>query len=94
VLHRPGPNSRRSVNLDGWTLRDEDGHRYTFHDYRLDGRVHRPRPHRPGPRHSHRVSNRRNYVWDNRSDTATLRNDHGRFIDETSWGRNRHGGRH
>jgi hypothetical protein len=33
-------------------------------------------------------------VWDNRSDTATLRNDHGRFIDETSWGRNRHGGRH
>jgi hypothetical protein len=31
-------NSRRSVNLDGWTLRDEDGHRYTFHDYRLDGR--------------------------------------------------------
>jgi hypothetical protein len=37
---------------------------------------------------------RRNYVWDNRSDTAPLRNNHGRFIDETSWGRNRHGGRH
>ncbi|MEU6106738.1 hypothetical protein ABZ841_39610, partial [Streptomyces flaveolus] len=38
----PAHNSRRSVNLDGWTLRDEDG----------------------------------------------------RFIDETSWGRNRHGGHH
>ncbi|MFJ9200898.1 hypothetical protein [Streptomyces flaveolus] len=37
---------------------------------------------------------RRNHVWDDRSDTATLRNDHGRFIDDESWGRNRHGGRH
>ncbi|GJF27219.1 hypothetical protein SHO565_77830 [Streptomyces sp. HO565] len=25
-------NSRRSVYLEGWTLRDEDGHRYTFDD--------------------------------------------------------------
>ncbi|KUN14394.1 hypothetical protein AQJ11_44505 [Streptomyces corchorusii] len=29
------------------------------------------------------------YVWDNRSDTATLRNDHGRFVDEVSWGHHR-----
>ncbi|MDH6493498.1 hypothetical protein M2157_009585 [Streptomyces sp. SAI-127] len=34
---------------------------------------------------------RHNEAWDNHSDTATLRNDHDRFIDE-SWGR--HGGRH
>jgi hypothetical protein len=33
---------------------------------------------------------RRNYVWDNYSDTATLRNDHDRFIDDASWGGNRH----
>ncbi|MER5880631.1 lamin tail domain-containing protein, partial [Streptomyces sp. NPDC001910] len=33
---------------------------------------------------------RRNYVWDNRSDTATLRNDHGRLIDEASWGHHGH----
>ena len=25
-------------------------------------------------------------MWDNRSDTATLRNDRGRFIDNESWG--------
>jgi hypothetical protein len=37
---------------------------------------------------------RRNYVWDNHSDTATLRNDHGRFIDDASWGGHRHGGGH
>ncbi|MEU1315053.1 lamin tail domain-containing protein [Streptomyces tibetensis] len=30
---------RRSVNLDGWTLQDEDGRTYTFDDYRLEGRA-------------------------------------------------------
>jgi lamin tail-like protein len=29
---------RRDVNLDGWTLSDEDGHTYTFDRFRLDGR--------------------------------------------------------
>jgi hypothetical protein len=92
-------NSRRSVNLDGWTLRDEDGHRYTFDHYRLDGRstvrVHTGRGRDTDTDTDTDVyQDRRNYVWDNRSDTATLRNDNGRFIDETSWGRNRHGGRH
>ncbi|MFF0702799.1 lamin tail domain-containing protein, partial [Streptomyces tendae] len=32
-------NTRRAVNLDGWTLKDEDGHTYTFRHYRLDGRA-------------------------------------------------------
>ncbi|MFF8882096.1 lamin tail domain-containing protein [Streptomyces flaveolus] len=88
-------NSRRSVNLDGWTLRDEDGHRYTFDDYRLDGRsTVRVHTGRGRDTDTDVYQDRRNYVWDNHSDTATLRNDHGRFIDETSWGRNRHGGHH
>ncbi|MGW4561610.1 lamin tail domain-containing protein [Streptomyces sp. NPDC004561] len=30
--------SRQDVNLEGWTLSDEDGHTYTFHHYRLEGR--------------------------------------------------------
>lgn len=83
--------ARQAVNLDGWTLRDQDGHTYTFEDYRLAGRA------------TVRIytgvgldtctdlhQDRRNYVWDNRSDTATLRNDRGRFIDEVSWGYDRH----
>ncbi|MDI5904269.1 lamin tail domain-containing protein, partial [Streptomyces sp. 12257] len=39
---------------------------------------------------------RHNEVWDNRSDTATLRNDHDRFVDDASWGRHHrgHGGHH
>ncbi|MEV5518267.1 lamin tail domain-containing protein [Streptomyces flaveolus] len=88
-------NSRRSINLDGWTLQDEDGHRYTFDDYRLDGRsTVRVHTGRGRDADTDLYQDRRNYVWDNRSDTATLRNDHGRFIDETSWGHHRHGGRH
>ncbi|MFG2437906.1 hypothetical protein [Streptomyces sp. NPDC048508] len=37
---------------------------------------------------------RRTYVWDNRSDTATLRNDHGRLVDEACWGHRGRRGRH
>ncbi|MFJ5270803.1 lamin tail domain-containing protein [Streptomyces sp. NPDC088358] len=84
--------SRRSVNLDGWTLSDEGGHTYTVRHYRLDGRS-SVRVHTGGGRDTYRdvYQDRRNYVWDNRSDTATLRNDHGRFIDDASWGRHHRG---
>ncbi|MFH8498408.1 lamin tail domain-containing protein [Streptomyces coeruleorubidus] len=85
----------RAVNLDGWTLKDEDGHKLAFHHYRLDGRA-TVRVH-TGERRDSRsdlFQDRRNYVWDNRSDTATLRNDHGRFTDDASWGPHRHGSRH
>lgn len=38
---------------------------------------------------------RRNHVWDHYGDTATLRNDHGRYIDAVSWGHDRdHHGDH
>ncbi|MFI9248264.1 lamin tail domain-containing protein [Streptomyces sp. NPDC053086] len=86
-------DSRRSVNLDGWTLSDEDGHTYTFHHYRLDGRT-TVRVHTGIGRdiRTDLYQDRRHYVWDNRSDTATLRNDHGRFVDDASWGYHRHGG--
>jgi hypothetical protein len=83
--------TRRTVNLDGWTLQDEDGHTYTFDDYRLEGRA-TVRIHTGEGRDtdSDLYMDRRNYVWDNHSDTATLRNDHDRFIDDASWGGHRH----
>ncbi|MGW1950907.1 lamin tail domain-containing protein [Streptomyces sp. NPDC001940] len=79
--------SRRSVNLDGWRLSDEDGHTYAFRHYRLGGGA-TVRVHTGIGRDTYRdvYQDRRNYVWDNRSDTATLRNDDGRFVDEVSWG--------
>ena len=86
---------RRAVNLDGWTLHDEDGHKFTFDHYRLDGRS-TVRIHTGEGRDSRSdlFQDRRNYVWDNRSDTATVRNDRGRFIDDASWGHHRHGSHH
>ncbi|MFI1769880.1 lamin tail domain-containing protein [Streptomyces sp. NPDC020800] len=79
--------SRRAVNLDGWSLSDEDGHTYTFRHYRLDGRS-TVRVHTGIGRDSRTdvFQDRRNYVWDNDHDTATLYNDHGRFVDDASWG--------
>lgn len=81
-------NTRRDVNLSGWTLSDRDGHTYTFHHYRLGAhatvRVH------TGIGHDTRTDlfqDRCHYAWDNHSDTAILRNDHGRTIDIASWGR-------
>ncbi|MBT3167550.1 lamin tail domain-containing protein [Streptomyces sp. Vc74B-19] len=87
-------SSRRAVNLDGWTLRDEDGHRYTFDNYRLRARS-TVRVHTGSGRdtRSDVYQDRRHYVWDNRSDTATLRDDRGRFVDSEAWGQRRGGRR-
>ncbi|MEV5546565.1 lamin tail domain-containing protein [Streptomyces sp. NPDC052309] len=80
-------NTRRSVNLDGWTLTDEDGRTCTFDHYRLDGRptVRVHTGHGRDSRHD-LYQDRRHYVWDNRSDTATLRNHRDRSVDDHSWG--------
>ncbi|MFD4763898.1 lamin tail domain-containing protein [Streptomyces sp. NPDC058439] len=83
--------TRHAVNLTGWTLRDEDGHRYRFDHVRLAGRA-TVRIH-TGTGHDTRTDlyqNRRAYMWNNRADTATLRDDHGRTVDTKSWGRGHH----
>jgi hypothetical protein len=88
-------DSRRAVNLDHWTLSDRHGHTYTFHHVLLQGRA-TVRVHTGLGRdtRSDVYQDRRGYVWDKNSDTATLRDDHGRLVDETSWGRHdRDGGR-
>ncbi|MFG1666228.1 lamin tail domain-containing protein [Streptomyces sp. Y7] len=85
--------TRHTVDLDGWTLEDEDGRTYTFDHYRLEGRA-TVRVHTGVGRDtdSDLYQDRRQYVWDNRSDTATLRNDRGRLVDSESWGYDRHHG--
>ncbi|WP_234337898.1 lamin tail domain-containing protein [Streptomyces sp. NRRL WC-3725] len=83
-------DSGRAVNLDGWTLSDEDGLTYTFDHYRLSGRA-TVRVH-TGVGRDNRTDvyqDRRAYVWDSHSDTATLRNHRGRLVDEFSWGYDR-----
>ncbi|MFB8027267.1 MULTISPECIES: lamin tail domain-containing protein [unclassified Streptomyces] len=83
--------TRRAVNLDGWTLRDEDGHRYRFDNVRLAGRT-TVRVHTGIGRDTRTdlFQDRRAYVWDNYGDTATLRDARGRTVDTDSWGRNHH----
>ncbi|MER5897292.1 lamin tail domain-containing protein, partial [Streptomyces sp. NPDC001876] len=83
--------SRRAVNLDGWTLRNEDGKRYRFDDVRLAGRA-TVRVHTGIGRDTRTdlFQDRRSYVWDNYSDTAVLRNDRGRTVDTESWGGRHH----
>ncbi|MEU9288458.1 lamin tail domain-containing protein [Streptomyces sp. NPDC048275] len=79
--------SRRTVNLDGWTLSDEDGNRYTFRDYRLEGRATvRVHTGRGRDTDTDLYQDRRNQVWDDYSDTATLSDDRRRVVDTASWG--------
>ncbi|MEV5847412.1 lamin tail domain-containing protein [Streptomyces sp. NPDC051985] len=79
--------ARRAVDLDRWTLTDEAGHTYTFRHFRLDGRS-TVRVHTGEGRDSATdvYQDRRAYVWNNDRDTATLRNDRDRTVDEFSWG--------
>ncbi|BDH08387.1 MULTISPECIES: lamin tail domain-containing protein [Streptomyces] len=85
-------NSRHRVNLDGWRLtEDRRGVTYTFRHFSLGGhesvRVHTG----VGRDSAHDLfQDRRNYVWDNRRDTATLRNDNRRVVDSASWGERGH----
>lgn len=83
-------STRRAVNLNGWSLRDEDGHTFTFRHVRLDGRS-TVRVNTGVGRDTRRdlFQDRRAYVRNNDYDTAMLRNDRGRFVDDVSWGRHR-----
>ncbi|WP_261398503.1 lamin tail domain-containing protein [Streptomyces misionensis] len=81
--------SRRAVNLNGWTLSDAAGHTFTFHHYTLGARA--TVRVRTGVGHDTRsdlYQDRRSEVW-NRADSARLRNDRGRLVDEISWGGHR-----
>lgn len=91
AVREPLLGARGAVNLDGWSLADEDGHFYTFRHVRLDGRS-TVRVHTGIGRDTRTdlFQDRRAYVWNNDHDTATPRNDHGRFVDEISWGHRGH----
>ncbi|MEU2599064.1 lamin tail domain-containing protein [Streptomyces hirsutus] len=80
--------SRQSVDLKGWTLRNSEGDRYTFRHLRLNGRS-TVKVHTGAGRDTrHDVyQDRRQHIWDNRSDRATLSNRRGSVVDTESWGR-------
>ncbi|MGW9155164.1 lamin tail domain-containing protein, partial [Streptomyces virginiae] len=77
--------------LRGWTLRDRDGNRYRFDNVRIAPPRATIRIHTGNGRDTRTdlFQDRRNYVWDNGSDAATLRDDRGRTVDTETWGRRR-----
>ncbi|MFF4456848.1 lamin tail domain-containing protein [Streptomyces goshikiensis] len=83
--------TRDGINLRGWTLRDDDGNRYRFDNVRIAARA-TIRIHTGNGRDTRTdlFQDRREYVWGNRADTATLRDDRGRTVDTESWGRRHH----
>ncbi|MFK0022314.1 lamin tail domain-containing protein [Streptomyces sp. NPDC090798] len=85
-------SGRDSVNLDDWTLSNREGRVYTFHHLRLNSHS-SVRVHTGVGRDTYRdvYQDRRNFVWDDRKDTATLRNDHRRVVDTISWDARHHG---
>ncbi|MFH9426277.1 lamin tail domain-containing protein [Streptomyces sp. NPDC017529] len=79
---------RHPVNLKGWTLSNSRHQTYRFNHLRLGGhktvRVHTGRGH---DNLQHVFQNRRDHMWDNKRDTATLRDQHRHPIDTERWGR-------
>jgi hypothetical protein len=78
--------TNKALDLEGWILRDETGYKYVFGDVTL----------KPGKKITIRSGQgtdtttnlywgRRQYVWNNDGDTATLRNVNGKKIDACGW---------
>jgi hypothetical protein len=82
--------ARSAINLNNWTLSDADHHTYRFNHVRLGGHQ-SVRVHTGTGRDTARnlYQDRRAYMWNNNTDTATLRNANGHLIDSKSWGHHR-----
>ncbi|MFJ3235856.1 lamin tail domain-containing protein [Streptomyces sp. NPDC086787] len=87
--------TRHTVNLNGWTLRDEEGHTYTFRHFRLGGRD-TVRVHTGEGRDTRNdvYQDRRKRILDKAHDTVTLRDNRGHFVDNESWGHRSRGHQH
>jgi hypothetical protein len=82
--------TRATINLKGWTLRDAAGHTYTFGSYNLAAGkrvyVHTGKGTNGRPDAQHRYWGSGNYIWNNTGDTATLRNNAGKPAHTCKWG--------
>lgn len=75
-----------SVSLKGWILKDVANHKYTFANLRIGAgktmKVHTGKGTDTG---AAKFQNRRAYVWNNTSDTATLTRANGAKVDDCKW---------
>jgi hypothetical protein len=79
-------NGSSVISLKGWVLKDASNHKYTFPDVKIGAhstmKVHTGRG---TDTTADKYQNRRWYVWNNTSDTATLTKANGSKADSCSW---------
>ncbi|MEV6588051.1 lamin tail domain-containing protein [Streptomyces acidicola] len=78
--------SSSAISLRNWVLKDASNHKYTFRDVKIGaGRTMKVRTGRGSDTAANKYQNRRAYVWNNTSDTATLTKANGTRADSCSW---------
>lgn len=78
--------SRSAVSLKGWILKDASNHRYVFPNVKIGaGKYMKIHTGTGQDTASNKYQDRRAYVWNNTSDTATLTKASGSKIDSCSW---------
>ncbi|WP_434027440.1 lamin tail domain-containing protein [Streptomyces graminofaciens] len=78
--------SSKAISLKGWVLKDPDNHKYTFLDVKIGaGKYIKVRTGSGTDTAATKYQNRRAYVWNNTSDTATLLKASGSKVDSCSW---------
>ncbi|MFJ3234767.1 lamin tail domain-containing protein [Streptomyces sp. NPDC086787] len=77
---------RSAVSLRGWVLKDVSNHRYAFPNVTIGaGKYMKIHTGSGRDTTSDKYQNRRAYVWNNTSDTATLTKANGAKVDSCSW---------
>ncbi|MGW3495513.1 lamin tail domain-containing protein [Streptomyces sp. NPDC001020] len=79
-------NGSSAVSLKGWILKDASNHKYTFPNVKIG--AHKTMKVHTGKgtdTTADKYQNRRAYVWNNTSDTATLTKANGSKVDSCSW---------
>ncbi|MFJ6659493.1 lamin tail domain-containing protein [Streptomyces sp. NPDC091377] len=77
---------RSAISLKGWVLKDKSNHKYVFANVKIGaGKTMKIRTGSGGDTAANKYQDRRAYVWNNTSDTATLTKSNGSKVDTCSW---------
>jgi len=78
--------SSAAISVKGWILKDIANHKYTFPNIKIGaGKTVKVHTGKGTDTSANRYQNRRAYVWNNTSDTATLTKATGSKVDSCSW---------
>jgi hypothetical protein len=78
--------SGSAISLNGWVLKDASNHKYYFPNIKIGaGKYMKVHTGRGSDTTSNKYQDRRWYVWNNTSDTATLTKANGTRVDTCSW---------